>query len=85
MVLETHMKLCITEPVKKILKFPKNWENGQKRFGHKFFPNLVYNEDLYYLLYSCTNLIFEKNLILEIWAKTLLACQIVGFLNQVYL
>ena len=26
-----------------------------------FFQNLVYNESLYYLLYSCTILIFGKN------------------------
>ena len=38
-----------------------------------FFFKLVYNESLYYLLYSFTNPILEKNLIPEIWPKMLLA------------
>ena len=44
-----------------------------------FFLNLGYNESLYYLLYSCTNSIFGKNLFPEMWAKMLLANQITGF------
>ena len=44
-----------------------------------FFLNSVYKESLYYMLYSCTNAILEKNLIPEIWAKMALANQIAGF------
>ena len=55
------------------------------RFSHEFFMNLVDNESLYYLLYSCANPIFGKNLVPEIWAKMLSANQITGFLNQLYL
>ena len=46
---------------------------------------MVYNESLYYLLYSCTNPISGNNLVPELWAKMLLANQITGFLNQLYL
>ena len=91
MMLGTHVLLCVTEPdfLKKIF-LPKKWaKNGQKveyfkfigKFSHYFFLNLVLNESLYYLLYSCTNAIFGKNLVPEIWAKILLANQITGFLN----
>ena len=34
-----------------------------------FFLNLIYNESLYYLVYSCMNLTFGKNLVPEIWSK----------------
>ena len=50
-----------------------------------FFLNLVYKVILYYLLYSCTNPIFRKNRVPEIWTKMLLANQIAGFFNQLYL
>ena len=50
-----------------------------------FFLNLLSNESLYNLLYSCTNLIFGKNLVHEIWAKMFLANKIAKFLNQMYL
>ena len=56
-----------------------------RKFSPQFFWNLVYNESLYYLLYSCTNPIFGKNLVPEIWVKMLLVNQIAGFLNQLYL
>ena len=49
-----------------------------------FFQNLFFNESLY-LLYSCTNLIFGKNLVREIWARMLSVNQIAGFLYQLYL
>ena len=70
----------------------KNGENGPKlgflkfigKFSY-FFLNSVYNEGFYYLLYSCTNLIFGKNLVPEIWAKMLSANQATGFLNQLCL
>ena len=68
---------------------PKNGENcptnEQKieffkfigKFSHQSFLNLVYNESLYCLLYSCTSLRFGKNLVPEIWVKVLLANQII--------
>ena len=56
MVLETHMKLCVTEPNFPGKFFcPKNWENGPKmgqktgffefigKFSYQFFLNVVYN------------------------------------------
>ena len=72
------MCCCAWQPdfLKKIF-LPKNWgkwaKNGQKigffkvirKFSHQFFLKLVYNESLYYLLYSCTNPIFGKNLVRE--------------------
>ena len=71
---------------------PKNEENGQKigffefigKLSSQFFLNLVYNEGLYYLLYSCTNPIFRKNLVPEIYGQNALD-QSTGFLNQLYL
>ena len=74
--------------------FLKKWaKNGLKtgffefigKCSHYFFQNLFYNESLYYLLYSCTNLIFGKNLVREIWARMLSVNQIAGFLYQLYL
>ena len=56
-----------------------------EKFSHYFFLNLVYKESSYYLLYSCSNPILGKNPVLEIWAKMLLANQIVGFLNWLYI
>ena len=55
------------------------------KFSHYFFLNLVYKENSCYLLYSCTNPILGKNLFPEIWAKILLAYQIAGFFNWLYL
>ena len=72
---------------------PKNGKMGQKigfflrywKIQLLVFLNLVYNPNVYYLLDSCANSILGKNLVLEILAKILLANQIVGFLNQLYL
>ena len=72
---------------------PKNGESGRnigffefiEKFRYYLFLNLIYNESLYYLLYLCINLIFGKNLVPVIWTKMLLANQIVGFLNQIYI
>ena len=50
--------------------WPRNWKFIGK-FSHCFFLNLVYNKTLYYLLYSCINPLFSKNLVPEIWAKML--------------
>ena len=47
--------------------------------------NLYYNENFYYLLCSCTNPIFGKDLVPEMLAKILSASQITGFLNELYL
>ena len=46
---------------------------------------MFYNENLYYLLCSCTNPIFLKNLVSEIKTKMVSANQIVGFSNQLFL
>ena len=101
MMLETHVKSCVTQP-----DFPeknfflKNWENGPKMgqkqgllnilknfvidFYYLFLLSIIFI-NLYYLLFSCTNPIFVKILVSEIWAKIFLANQIVGLFNQPYL
>ena len=74
-------------------KLGKWIENGPKtgffefieKFCHSFLVNLFYNENLYYLLCSCTNPIFGKIFISEIWVKIFSANQIAGFFNQPYL
>ena len=53
MVLEAHMLLCVMGP------------DFFEKFSYCFFLNLVYKESLYYLLYSCINPIFWKNLVLR--------------------
>ena len=54
-----------------------------EKFGH--FTELILYENLYYLLCSCSNPIFGKISVFEIWVKMLLANQIAGFFNQPYL
>ena len=54
------------------------------KFGHQFLLNLIYNENLYYLLCPCTNPISE-NFVSEIWTQMFSANQIAGFFNQPYL
>ena len=86
MLLETYVVLCMTEPI--CLK-EKNFSQKMKKrvkcsfeFIGKFSLcslNFVYNENLHYLLCSCANPIFGKNLVPEIWAKMLSASQIAGF------
>ena len=49
------------------------------------FLNLVYNESLFYFLWSFINHIFGENLVPEIWDKMLLANQFPKFLNKLYL
>ena len=83
MLLETHMNLCVTQP-----DFPEKFDtkNGQKTeffefsetFCHDILLNLFYNQNFHYLLCFCTNPIYGKNLIPEIWAKMFSANQ--GFL-----
>ena len=71
----------------------KSTKNGPKtgffefkeNFCHLFLLNLFYNENLYYLLCFCTNPIFGKILVSEIWPKVFSASQIEGFFNQPYL
>ena len=87
-MLETHMKLCVTEPdFPGNFSPPNNGENGPKigffefigKLSHEFFLNLVYKEILQYLQYSCTNPILGKILVPEILAKMLLNNQIAVF------
>ena len=73
MVLETLMKLCTTARffgrtffLQKLGKWAKNrffsiWKNCSQ-----FLLNLFYNENVCYLLCSCTNPIFGKNLVPEV-------------------
>ena len=81
------MKLCVAGL--DYLKKKKNQKWGKlaksrlvefvEKFDRSFFLNLIYDKSLYYLLYSCTNPTFRKNLIPDIWAKMLLANNIAGF------
>ena len=61
---------------------------GQKwvlfKFIEKFLLNFYYNENLYCLLYSCTNPIFGKFFFWDI-GKMFSANQLAGFFNQSYL
>ena len=81
-MLGTYIKLCVTKP-----GFCNKGKMGTK-YGFlellknvviNFFWILFYNESLYYLQYSCTNPIFGKNQVPEIFARMLS-----GFLNQQY-
>ena len=56
-----------------------------EKLGHYFLLNLFYNENLYYLLCSCTNPIFGKTFVPEIWAKMRSVNQIARFFNHPYL
>ena len=47
--------------------------------------NLIYDVNLYCFLCSCTNPIFGKIFVPEIWAKMFSVNQISGFFNQPYL
>ena len=60
------------------------------KFYHQFLLNFFYKrimfyEKLFQLLCSCTNPMFEKILVPEIWALMFSANQITGFFNQPYL
>ena len=79
MVLETHIKLCMTEPDflekfslhQKVEKWTKNVLKTEffefiEKFGHSFLLNLFFNENSDYLLCSCTNPIFGKIFVPEI-------------------
>ena len=73
MVLGVHM-LCVAEAdflKKKIFATKMVFLKFIGKFSYYSFLNLIYNEILYYFLYSCTNPIFRKNLVAKIWAKML--------------
>ena len=55
------------------------------KFGYHFYLSLFTNENLYYLLCSCTIPIFGKNLVPVVCLRMLSANQIAGFFNQLYL
>ena len=57
----------------------------KEKSGHSFSLNLFHKFFFCYLMCSCTNPIFGKNIFPEIQAKMLSANQIAGFLNQVFL
>ena len=53
--------------------------NIMKNFVINFLLNLLYNENVYYLLYPCTNpTIFGKILVPQIWTKMFSTNQITG-------
>ena len=56
---------------------------GKDNFSRQRFKSI--SRTLYYLMYSCTNPIFGKHLVPEIWNKMLVGNQIAGLLNQLYL
>ena len=68
MVLGAHVVLWLTESdfLRKKICLPQKWAKNRvfwiywKTFNHHFFLNLVYNESLCYLLYSCTNPVLGK-------------------------
>ena len=64
MVLEKHMKLCVTEPdiLEKIA--PKR-KRARNRFFESIELDLFSDENLYYLVLSFTNSIFVKNFVPE--------------------
>ena len=87
MMLEPHMRVCDRAGFsrKNILpyKLGKWTNNGWKTWffefiekcRHHFLLNLFYNENLHYLLCSCSNPIFGKIFVLEIWTKMFSANQ----------
>ena len=92
MVLETYMKLCVTEPdileksflPQKLGKWTKNGpKTGFFKFIEKFAHQVLLN--LLCLLCSCANPIFGKIFVPEILAKMFSANQIAEFFNQPYL
>ena len=52
---------------------------------HYVLLNFNYNENLYYLLCSCTNPIFSKIFVSEVKAKMFSTSPIAGFFNQQFL
>ena len=72
MVLETHMKWFATAKFSGKIFSPQKMGQKQgflnllKKFIIVFLLNVFYNENVYYLLCSCTSLIFEKMFVPEI-------------------
>ena len=62
----------------------QNFEFTEK-IDRQFLLNLFYNENLYYLLCSCTSLVFGQNLVPWLRTKMFSANQIAGVFNQPYL
>ena len=96
MVLGAHVVLHMTELdlLQKIIFLPRKWgEIWSKagffefigKFGRQFFPNLLYNKSLFYLLDSCTNHMFWKKSVSVIHDKMFSTNQMAEFLNQLYL
>ena len=96
MVLETHMKLCMTEsdfPEKNFLP-PKlgKWTKNIPKTGffefiekcYRLLLNLFYNENILFAVFLHKSYIWEI-FIPEIWAKMFSANQIPRFFNQPYL
>ena len=90
MMLETHIKLCMTEPefaekkcfAPKIGKMVQKWAQNRVFWIYWKLLSLVCTE---FVLCSCTNPIFGKRFISEIWAKMVSANNITGFFNLLYL
>ena len=55
------------------------------KMNHLLYINFFNDKSVYYLLCSCTNVMFMENLVPGIWAKMFLANKIAGFSNQLYL
>ena len=53
-------------------------------FGLQFLMGLFYNEDLSYLLRSCTNLIVWTIFVPQTWTKIFSVSQIAAFFNKPY-
>ena len=89
MALEADLVLCVTAGIFEKKHLPpkcRRWVKNKVfefigKIFHCFFLTLVYKESIYYLLYSCTNPIFGKNLVFAIWAKIFSTNQIAGSLN----
>ena len=75
-----HKRALFSFLPQKLGKWPHYWKICQY-----FLRNLCYNENLYYLLFSCTNPNFGKSFIPGIWTKMFSTNQIAAFFNQPYL
>ena len=85
MVLETH-EIWVREPDFLGKNFFLQYWEKEPKMGHFFnLLDLICNENLNYLLCFCTNPMFGKIDVPEIWAKMLSANQTAGFFNQPYL
>ena len=60
----------------------KKEKKKKKKSFLNLYGNFVYYRSLYYLMYSCKNSVFGKNLVSEISTKMLFVNHITGFLNH---